>query len=83
MYNSSHDLFDDMLIILDVDTFVKKIEKFNEVIAVHEYVSDFVTFDFHAQLVQNFDQIMSLIHTKQTIFAISSNAYIKKFFHFF
>ena len=26
---------------------------------------------------------MNLIYTKQTIFAISNNAYIKKFFHFF
>ena len=26
---------------------------------------------------------MNLIHTKQTIFTISSNAYIKNLFHFF
>ena len=82
MYNSSHHFFDDILIIFDVDTFVKKNEKFNTIIIVHEYIDDFVTFDFHVQLVQNLDQIMSLIYTKQTIFAISNNAYIKNFFHF-
>ena len=71
-----------MLIVFDVDTFIKRIEKFNAVIIVYEYVDDFVTFNFHAQLVQNFDQIMSLIYTKQTIFAISNNAYIKNLFHF-
>ena len=72
-----------MLIILDVDTFVEENEKLNAIIIVHEYINDFVTFDFYAQFVQNFDQIMSLIYTKQTIFAISSNAYIKIFFYFF
>ena len=83
MYNNSHHFFDDMLIILDVDTFIKKIEKFNAVIVVYKYADDFVTFDFHVQLVQNFDQIMNLIYTKQAIFAISNNAYIKNLFHFF
>ena len=71
-----------MLIILDVDTFIRRIERPNAVIIVYEYVDDSVTFSFHAQLVQNFDQIMSLIHTKQAILAVSSNAYIKNLLHF-
>ena len=49
-----------MLIIFEVDTFVEKNEKFNAVIIVHEYINDFVTFDFHVQLVQNLDQIVSV-----------------------
>ena len=40
-----------MLIILDVDTFIKRIEKFNAIIIVHEYVDDSVTFNFYVQLV--------------------------------
>ena len=36
-----------MLIIFNVDTFVKKIEKFNKIIIVYKYVDDFVTFDFY------------------------------------
>ena len=47
MYNNSHNFFDDMLIIFDVDTFVKKIEKFNKIIIVYKYVDNFITFDFY------------------------------------
>ena len=70
-----------MLIVFGVDTFVEESERPNAVIVVHGYIGDSVTFGFHAQLVQNLGQIMSLIHTKQAVLAISSNAYIKNLLH--
>ena len=51
MYNNLYYFFNNMLIILDVDTFIKKIEKFNVIIIVHKYVDDFITFNFYVQFV--------------------------------
>ena len=47
IYNNLYHFFDNMLIIFDVNTFIKKIKKFNTIIIVYEYVDDFVTFNFH------------------------------------
>ena len=48
MYSNLHHFFDNILIVFDVDTFVKENEKFNAIIIVYKYIDDFVTFDFHA-----------------------------------
>ena len=47
MYNNLYHFFDNMLIIFDVDTFVKKNKKFNAIIIVYKYIDNFITFNFY------------------------------------
>ena len=78
-----HDVFDRMLIIFLIDAFVIWFSESKCFVFLHWKFCDFVFVSIHVESCENVNEIIWLIHAKNSISSIANDFNVKNFIHFF